>query len=79
MKLKQMKDLSLRVSKAIISYFFWSSRKPKVLVSQLSPTLCDPVDGRPLDSPAHGIIQARVLECVAIPFSKGSSHPRNET
>ena len=79
MKLKQMKDLSLRVSKAIISYFFWSFRIVKVLVSQLSPTLCDPVDGRPPDSSAHGILQARILECVAIPFSRGSSHPRDET
>ena len=73
MKLKKMKDLSLRVSKGIISYFFWSSRKVKVLVSQLSPTLCDPMDSRPPDSFGHG------MECIAIPFSRGSSRPRDET
>ena len=32
-------------------------------------TLCDPTDGKPTDSPIHGILQARVLEWVAIAFS----------
>ena len=36
---------------------------------QLCPTLCDPIDGRPPDSPAPGILQARTLEWVAISFS----------
>ena len=34
--------------------------------------LCDPMDGSPPDSSVHGILQARILEWVAIPFSKGS-------
>ena len=38
---------------------------------QLCPTLCDPVDGSPPGSPIPGILQARVLEWVAISFSKG--------
>ena len=33
--------------------------------------LCNPVDGSPPHSPVHGILQARILECAAIPFSKG--------
>ena len=37
-------------------------------------TLCDP-----MDYTVHGILQARILECVAIPFSKGSSQPRDQT
>ena len=37
---------------------------------QLCPTLCDPIDGSPLGSPVPGILQARILEWVAISFSK---------
>ena len=36
---------------------------------QLCPTLCDPIDGSPPDSPIPGILQARTLEWVAISFS----------
>ena len=36
---------------------------------QLCPTLCDPIDGSPPGSPVPGILQARILECVAISFS----------
>ena len=36
---------------------------------QLCPTLCDPIDGSPSGSPVPGILQARILEWVAIAFS----------
>ena len=36
---------------------------------QSCPTLCDPIDGSPLDSAVPGILQARQLEWVAIAFS----------
>ena len=36
---------------------------------QLSPTLCNPIDGSPLGSPIPGILQAKTLEWVAISFS----------
>ena len=36
---------------------------------QPCPTLCDPIDGSPPDSPVPGILQARTLEWVAISFS----------
>ena len=36
---------------------------------QLCLTLCDPIDGRPPGSSIHGILEARVLEWVAIAFS----------
>ena len=36
---------------------------------QSCPTLCDPIDGSPPGSPISGILQARILEWVAIPFS----------
>ena len=41
--------------------------------SQLCPTLGDPVDYRPPDSSVHGILQAGILEWVAVPSSRGSS------
>ena len=48
-------------------------------VSQSSLTLCDPVDCTPPVSSVYGILQARILEWVVIPFSRGSSQPRNRT
>ena len=50
--------------------------KVKVLVALLCPTLCDPLDCSPSGSSVHGILQARILEWVAILFSKVSSQPR---
>ena len=44
---------------------------------QLCPSLCDPMDCRPSGSPVRGILQARILEWVAVPFSRGSSPPRD--
>ena len=51
----------------------------KVLVAQLCLTLCNPMDRSPPDSSVHGIFQARILEWVAIPFSRGTSWPRDQT
>ena len=51
----------------------------KVLVAQLCLTLCDPMDCSPPGSSVHGILQARMLEWVAIPFSRVSSRPRDLT
>ena len=48
-------------------------------VSQSCPTLCDPVDCSPPGSSIPGILQARILEWVAISFSRGSSQPRGLT
>ena len=45
--------------------------KVKVLVPQLCPTLCNPVDCSLPGSSVRGILQARILEWVAIPFSRG--------
>ena len=47
----------------------------KVLITQPSPTLWDPVHCSPPGSSVHGILQAKILEWVAIPFSRGSSWP----
>ena len=48
-------------------------------VTQLCPTLCNPMDCSLQGSSVHGIFQARVLEWVAIAFSRGSSWPRDRT
>ena len=40
---------------------------------QSCPTLCDPIDGSPLGSSVPWILQARILEWVAMPSSRGSS------
>ena len=47
------------------------------LVAHSCPTLCDPMDCSPPGSSVHGISQARILEWVAISFSRGSSRPRD--
>ena len=48
---------------------------PKIVksVDQSHLTLCDPIDGSLPGSSVHGPLQARILEWVAIPFSRGSS------
>ena len=72
---------------------WWRTRKPRMLqsmglqrtrldlmkwselkVAQLCLTLCNPKD-----CTVHGILQTRILECVAFYFSRGSSQPRDRT
>ena len=45
---------------------------------QSCPTLCNPIDSSPLGSPVPGILQVRILEWVAIPFSRISARPRDQ-
>ena len=52
----------------------FSMAKVKEKFAQLCPTLCNP-----MDYTAHEILQARILEWVAFPFSRGSSQPRDQT
>ena len=51
----------------------------KVKVAQSCLTLCDTMDCSLSGSSVHGILHARILEWVAIPFSRGSSQPRDWT
>ena len=53
--------------------------KVKVLLSQWCLTICSPMDYSSPGSSVHGILQARILEWGAIPLSRGSSWPRNQT
>ena len=50
-----------------------------VKVAQSCPTLCNPMDCSPPDSSVHGILQARIVEWVAVPFSREPSQPRDLT
>ena len=49
------------------------------LVTRWCPILCNPMDCSPPGSSVHGILQARILEWVAISFSRGYSQPRDRT
>ena len=53
-----------------------NSFQKKALATQLCLTLCDPTDCNLLVSSVHGVLQARILEWVAIPFSRGSLQSR---
>ena len=61
----------------------WDAHSPPLgkvkLVIQFCPTLCDPMDCSPSGSSVHGILQAGILEWVAISFSSRSSWPRDQT
>ena len=52
----------------------WQSEKSKCKAAQLCPTLCDP-----MDYTVHGILQSSILAWVVVPFSRGSSQPRDWT
>ena len=78
---KEMEPESLK-SLALARGFFTTSATweallltwSEVKVTQLCPTLCNPVGYA-----VYGILQARILEWVAFPFSRGSSQPRDQT
>ena len=57
----------------------WMLSESESEVAQLCLTLCDPMDCSLSGSSVHGILQARILEWVAISFSRGSSQPRDRT
>ena len=51
----------------------------KVLIVQLCLTICNSMHCSPQGSSVHGILRARILEWIAILFSRGSSRPRDQT
>ena len=61
-------------------FIFWATRvsESESEVAQSCLTLCDPMDFSPPGSSAHGILQARILEWVAVSISRGSSWTRNQ-
>ena len=63
----------------MVKHFVCMKSESESEVAQSCLTLCDPVDCSPPGSSVHGILQARILEWVAISFSRGSSRPRDRT
>ena len=59
----------------------WAFTESEVLVTQSCLTLCNPMDCSPpgQNSSVHRILQTRILEWAAIPFSRESSQSRNQT
>ena len=57
-----------------LSLNHWTQCQVKVKVAQLCPTLCNP-----MYFTVHGILQARILDWAAYPFTSGSFQPRNQT
>ena len=57
----------------------WSQGQKMCSVAQSCPTLCNPMYCSPPGSSVHGIVQARILEWVAMPSSRGSFQPRDRT
>ena len=60
-------------------FFFFFCCAVLCLVTQSCLTLCDPMESSPPDSYLHGILQARILEWVGMPFSRGSSQSGTES
>ena len=58
---------------------YFCKMKVKMSVAQSCLTLCSPMDCSPPGSSVHGISQGKILECVAMPSSRGSSQPRDRT
>ena len=78
-KLRFLKSIRKRCVLFTQGEFLWSNNVfVCVLVTQSCLTLGNPMDCSPPGSSVHGILQARILEWVAIPLSRGSSWPRDQ-
>ena len=77
----QMKTGGLKVCKPVENLCLINHQRSvrTCMNMQLSPTLCHLMDCSPPGSFVHGILQARILEWVAISFSRGFSQPRDLT
>ena len=73
-KVQKNRRQSVESDWIIITGLLWESEVPQSCL-----TLCDPMDCSPPGSSVHGILQARILEWVAISFSRGSSQARDRT
>ena len=69
--------LNLYLSILLCLMLLWKESESEVIQSCL--TLCDPMNCSPPGSSVNGIFQAKILEWVAISFSRGSSRPSNQT
>ena len=79
--LESLLKISLLCITNIYTFFFWIPYSVSLIhvpakLIQSCPALCDFMDCSPPGSSLHGILQARILEWVAMPSSRGSSWPR---
>ena len=75
-------SMLLQMANFILSYgwiVFYYIYTFVLCCAQSCLTLCDPLDYSPPGSSVHGILQARILGWVAMPFSRGSFQPRDRT
>ena len=63
-------DGQFTLSPPLLTLFYFSSKRNYSSVAKSCPTLCNPMDCSPSGSTVHGILLARILEWVAISFSK---------
>ena len=77
--LKLLANLSANPLYHLITQYYYCPLIMCVLSHKSCPTLFDPMDCSPPGSSVHGIFQARILEWVAISFSRGFSSPRDQT
>ena len=68
-----LNDIDLMLSFKDVLIVLWLCRK--LLVTKSSSTLCKPMDWDPPGFSIHGIFQARILEWIALSFSRGTSFP----
>ena len=73
------KGFSLYISWTLFYACHFMKRQLKVLVTPSRPTLCNPMDCSLPASSVHEVLQARIMEWVTIPFSRGSSWPQGQT
>ena len=63
----------------VLGRVLYCTGKATTSASQSCLTLCNPTDCSPPGSSVHGVLETRILERVAMPFSRGSSSSRDRT
>ena len=76
--LEKKKKVNLHDHELGNNFLHMTSKAKQVLVTQSCPTLCDPMDCSPPGSSVHGILQARILEWVAIFFSTKAKQSKSK-
>ena len=71
-----LRSLQMKLTNCIMWMCIHACMHAKSL--QLCPALCNPMEYSPPRSSVHGILQARILEWVAMPSSRGSFSPRDQ-
>ena len=75
----QLRNFHSLISKYFMVLYHLAAVAAAAKSLQPGLTLCDPTDGNLPGSSGQGILQARILECVAVPFPRESSQPRDGT